>query len=114
MGRERGEEFSLDLFSTNTGRDDPSPPPPKPPDTDKTTGGDSRRYVLPNNLHDAVKYLNDEELDSLRVATLRSRSAEVNSRRVLGRIRRSRLSQSGCLELIRFPSDAEWTSLKCL
>jgi hypothetical protein len=70
MGRERGEDSSLDLFSTNTGRDDPSPPPPKPPDTDKTTGGDSRRYVLPNNLHDAVKYLNDEELDSLRVATL--------------------------------------------
>ena len=70
MGRERGEDFSPDLFSTNTGRDDPSPPPPKPPHTDKTTGPDSRRYILPNNLHDAVKYLNDEELELLRAAAL--------------------------------------------
>ena len=77
---------SPDLFSTNRGRDDPSPPPPKSPHTDKTTGPDSRRYILPNNLRDAVKYLNDEELDSLRAATL-----EETKRR--GRLRPSVLAE---------------------
>lgn len=69
MGRERGEPSSPDLFSTDSGRDG-SRPPPKPPATDKATGPASQRHVLPKNLHDAVKYLNDEELDLLRAATL--------------------------------------------
>jgi hypothetical protein len=37
--------------------------------TQTATGADSRRYGLPNDLHDAVNYLNKEELDSLRAAT---------------------------------------------
>ncbi len=69
MGRERGEQSSPDLFSTDAGRD-ASRPLPKPPATDKTAGPASERHVLPKNLRDAVKYLSDDELDLLRAAAL--------------------------------------------
>jgi hypothetical protein len=69
MGRERGEESSPDLFSTDAGRDT-SRPPPNPPATDKASEPTSQRHVLPHNLHDALKHLNDEEVDTLRAATL--------------------------------------------
>jgi hypothetical protein len=70
MERERDGRSSPDLFSINTGRNDPSSPPAKPSHPHKATEPAPRRYVLPNNLHEAVKYLNDDELDSLRAATL--------------------------------------------
>ena len=69
MGPERGGQSSPDLFSADKARD-ASGASPKPPAVEAETGSVSRRYVLPNNLHEAVKYLNDEELDSLRAATL--------------------------------------------
>ena len=69
MGRERGEQSSPDLFSTDTGRD-ASRPPPKPPAAEAAAEPASQRRFLPKNLRDAVKYLNDEELDLLRAATL--------------------------------------------
>ena len=69
MGRERGEQTSPDLFPADRGRDT-SRPPPTPPATDKVTEPTWQRHVLPKNLHDALKHLNDEELDLLRAATL--------------------------------------------
>jgi DNA-binding CsgD family transcriptional regulator len=69
MGRERSKQTSPDLFFTGTGRDT-SPPPTRPPTTEARTEPASQRHVLPKNLRNAVKHLNDEELDLLRAATL--------------------------------------------
>jgi hypothetical protein len=65
MGRERGEQASSDLFSTGVARDT-SPPPPA---TEATAEPAPQRHVLPNDLRNAVKHLNDKELDSLHAAT---------------------------------------------
>jgi len=66
MGRERGEQASSDLFSTSVARDT-SPPPPA---TEATAEPAPQRHVLPKNLPNAVKHLNDKELDLLHAATL--------------------------------------------
>ena len=70
MGRDRGEQATPDLFSTETARDG-SPSPIKPiPATQPTADASSQRHVLPKNLRTAVKYLSDGELDLLHAATL--------------------------------------------
>jgi DNA-binding CsgD family transcriptional regulator len=66
MGRERGEQVSPDLFSTAAVRDASTPPPPATADAKEP---EPQRHVLPKNLRNAVKHLNDEELDLLHAAT---------------------------------------------
>ncbi len=70
MGRERSETFP-DLFSTDAVRDASTPPPPATKDA--TAQPEPQRHVLPKNLRNAVKHLNDEELDLLHAATLEER-----------------------------------------
>ena len=70
MGRDRGEQATPDLFSTEMVRDG-SPSPIKPISaTQPTADASSRRHVLPNDLRTAVKHLSDGELDLLHAATL--------------------------------------------
>ena len=70
MGRDRGEQATPDLFSTETVRDG-SPSPIKPiPATQIAADASSQRHVLPKNLRKAVKHLSDAELDLLHAATL--------------------------------------------
>jgi hypothetical protein len=69
MGRERGQQISPDLFSTNAVRDTSSLPP-REPAAEATAEATPQRHVLPKNLHKAVKHLSDEELDLLHAATL--------------------------------------------
>jgi hypothetical protein len=70
MGRDRGEQATPDLFSTETVRDgSPSPTKPISP-TQPTADASSHRHVLPKNLRKAVKHLSDGELDLLHAATL--------------------------------------------
>jgi hypothetical protein len=69
MGRERGEQISPDLFSADTVRD-ALPLPTRPPITEARAEPEPQRHVLPKNLGNAVKHLNDEELDLLHAATL--------------------------------------------
>ena len=69
MGREHGGQPSPDLFSAEAARDTFSPPA-KPPAASPTTEPAPTRHVLPKNLGDAVKHLNDRELDLLYAATL--------------------------------------------
>jgi hypothetical protein len=68
MGRDRGEQPTPDLFSTETVRDgSPSSPIPA---TQPTADASSHRHVLPKNLRKAVKHLSDGELDLLHAASL--------------------------------------------
>jgi hypothetical protein len=60
MGRDRA---TSDLFSTASSGG-PSPP------TKKVLPAQERRHVLPNDLPNALKHLNDEELDRLLTAAL--------------------------------------------
>ena len=70
MGRDRGEQATPDLFSTETVRDG-SPSPIKPiPAAQIAADASSQRHVLPKNLRKAVKHLSDGELDLLHAATL--------------------------------------------
>jgi hypothetical protein len=70
MGRERGEQPTPDLFSTETVRDG-SPSPTSPiPATQPRADESSQRHVLPKNLRKAVKHLSDGELDLLHAAIL--------------------------------------------
>jgi hypothetical protein len=70
MGRDRGEQPTPDLFSTETVRDE-SPSPTSPiPATQPRSDASSQRHVLPKNLRKAVKHLSDGELDLLHAATL--------------------------------------------
>ena len=69
MGRERSEQTFPDLFSTDAVRDASTPPPPAA----TTDQPEPQRHVLPKNLRNAVKHLNDEELDLLHAATLEER-----------------------------------------
>ena len=70
MGRDRGEQPTPDLFSTEMVRGG-SPSPTSPiPVTQPRADASSQRHVLPKNLHTAVKYLSDAELDLLHAATL--------------------------------------------
>jgi len=72
MGRERGEQISPDLFSADTVRD-ALPLPTRPSITEARADPEPQRHVLPKNLRNAVKHLNDEELDLLHAATLEER-----------------------------------------
>jgi hypothetical protein len=69
MGRDRGEQPTPDLFSTETVREAPSPTSPIPA-TQPTADASSHQHVLPKNLRKAVKHLSDGELDLLHAATL--------------------------------------------
>lgn len=60
MGRDRIEQRTLELFSTD-GVTDPSPTQA----TDVTATRVPPRLVLPNDLPKAIKYLDDRELDRL-------------------------------------------------
>jgi hypothetical protein len=62
MGREPAERTAPDLFPTATASALPAPKAP--------TESESRRYVLPKNLGNAVKHLSDGELDLMHAATL--------------------------------------------
>jgi hypothetical protein len=65
MARDR----SPDLFSTNAPGGRPALPP-RPSATETKAEPSPERHVLPKNLHAAVTYLNEEELDLLHEATL--------------------------------------------
>jgi hypothetical protein len=64
MGRDRTHQVNHDLFATGDIKD-PSPSAPK-----HISSSHEGRHVLPTDLPNAVKHLNDEELDRLLVATL--------------------------------------------
>ena len=70
MGRDRGEQATPDLFSTQTVGDGTSSPIGPIPATQPTADASSQRHVLPKNLRTAVKHLSDAELDLLHAATL--------------------------------------------
>jgi len=70
MGRDRGEQPTPDLFSTEMVRGG-SPSPTSPiPVTQPRADASSQRHVLPKNLRKAVKHLSDGELDLLHAAIL--------------------------------------------
>ena len=69
MGRERSKQTSPDLFSTDAGPDT-SPLPTRLSTTEARAEPAPQRHVLPKNLRNAVKHLNNEELDLLHAATL--------------------------------------------
>jgi hypothetical protein len=63
MGRDRTEQATLDLFLTaSSGK--PSPP------AKQVSSAQKRRHVLPKDLPNAVKHLDDRELDLLITASL--------------------------------------------
>ena len=68
MERDRGEQATPDLFSTQPVRDDT--PSRIRPTSQPTANASSQRHVLPKNLRTAVKHLSDGELDLLHAATL--------------------------------------------
>ena len=70
MGRDRGEQATPDLFSTQTVRDGTSSRIGPIPATQATADASSQRHVLPKDLRTAVKHLSDAELDLLHAATL--------------------------------------------
>jgi predicted DNA binding protein len=69
MGRDPGEQATLEPFSTDTVRHGSTAAPPKLP-TDNAATESQQRYVLPKNLRTAVKHLSDGELDLMHAATL--------------------------------------------
>jgi len=69
MGRDRGEQPTPDLFSTEIVRDGP-PSPTSPIPAAPRADESSQRHVLPKNLRKAVKHLSDGELDLLHAAIL--------------------------------------------
>jgi hypothetical protein len=64
MGRDRNQQATADLFSTDTVRD-ASPPPTK-----QVLPAQKQRHVLPKDLPNAVKHLTDRELDLLIAASV--------------------------------------------
>jgi predicted DNA binding protein len=69
MGRDRTQQATSDLFSTDMVRD-PSPPPTELVPTAETSDAASQRHVLPRDLANAVKHLTDRELDLLITASV--------------------------------------------
>jgi hypothetical protein len=65
MGRDRTEQATPDLFSTAASSGQPSPSPRA-----KQSSAQKRRHILPNDLPNAVKHLDDRELDLLITASL--------------------------------------------
>jgi hypothetical protein len=72
MSKPRTQPSTLDLFSTASGRELSSPLPLGSP----ATAPPLRRHVLPNDLTNAIKQLEDKELDQLFSAVI----AEQNRR----------------------------------
>jgi predicted DNA binding protein len=70
MGRDRTEQATPDLFSTDTVRDASPPPTKQVPDTKIASDTASHRHVLPKDLPNAVKHLTDRELDLLVTASV--------------------------------------------
>jgi hypothetical protein len=68
MRRDRGQQ--ADLFTTGAAFQEGSPPPQA-----KQSSAQKRRYVLPNDLPNAVKHLDDRELDLLITASLQEAKA---------------------------------------
>ena len=66
MAKTRTQPSTLDLFSTASAREPSSPLPLG----SRTTAAPLRRYVLPNDLTNAIKQLEDKELDQLFSAVL--------------------------------------------
>ena len=64
MGRDRIHHVNRDLFATGA-IEDLTPSAPK-----QISSSHEARHVLPKDLPNAVKHLNDEELDRLLVVTL--------------------------------------------
>jgi hypothetical protein len=70
MGRDRTQQATPDLFSTEAVRGG-SPSPTSPiPATQIAADASSQGHVLPKNLRKAVKHLSDGDLDLLHAATL--------------------------------------------
>jgi hypothetical protein len=65
MERDRTEQATPDLFSTAASFGQSSPPPRA-----KQSSPQKRRHVLPNDLPNAVRHLDDRELDLLITASL--------------------------------------------
>jgi hypothetical protein len=65
MGRDRNQQATPDLFSMAASVRQPSPPPRA-----KQSSAQTRRHVLPRDLPNAVKHLEDRELDLLITASL--------------------------------------------
>ena len=90
MGRDRPQQATPDLFSTGSSGE-PSPP-----------SAQEQRHVLPKDLPNAVKHLNDQELDlliraSLEEAKRRGRlppSVQANTTHESGQKRTSRMAKS--------------------
>ena len=95
MGRERSEQVLPDLFSMDAVRDASTP---QHATTDATAEPKPQRHVLPKNLRNAVKHLNDGELDLLHAATL-----EEMKRR--GRLPRVRVDSENPLTKPPSPTD---------
>ena len=68
MGRDRTQQGTPDLFSTASSRET-SVPAPK-----QVSSAEERRHVLPKDLINAVKHLNDRDLDMLIMASLEEAS----------------------------------------
>src|SRR5215470_15608356 len=61
MGETRAQPSTMDLFSASSGGVPASPLPPNSP----APAAPLRRHVLPNDLPNAIKQLEDKELDQL-------------------------------------------------
>jgi hypothetical protein len=66
MGKTRTQPSTLDLFSTASAREPSSSSPLGSP----ATAAPLRRHILPNDLTNAIKQLEDKELDQLFSAVL--------------------------------------------
>ena len=101
MGRDRIHHVNRDLFATGA-IEDLTPSAPK-----QISSSHEARHVLPKDLPNAVKHLNDEELDRLLVVTLaeakrRGRHATPTSKRLQNRAPKSALSLTpGQLNAVR-------------
>jgi hypothetical protein len=74
MGKTYAQPSTLDLFSTASGREPFSPSPLGSPATA------AQRHVLPNDLTNAIKHLEDNELDQLFSAVLAEQKRRGKSR----------------------------------
>jgi hypothetical protein len=68
MGHDPTKRTTPDLFATAAVHD--ASAPPKLPAAEATTETATQRYILPKDLHAAVKHLSDGKLDLLHSATL--------------------------------------------
>src|SRR6266851_535987 len=70
MGRDRTEQATPDLFSTDMVRDASPPPTKQVPAIEAASETASQRHILPKDLPNAVKHLTDRELDLLITASV--------------------------------------------